>query len=280
MLTKIPDFEGFDLIVMKSIVDEDMHGKMRNCVSQLKEASPKNDTLFIVLDTPGGVPMYAYRTMKLVAIEYKKVYSIIPDMSMSAGTLMALGTDAIGMLSDSCLGPLDLQIAHPDVDDITISTLDIHDTASATTLEASAVARQVLLNNLRCGVRRRTAERVATDIVSSLYKPIMDKIDPYRMHESVRNAEVGSVYGARLLASKMMKKEKYKAIKVSDKLANGYNYHGYAITRDEAEELGLSIFDAARLKAWQKILDFYEETLNNDIIGTNISCNEKEDSKC
>ena len=239
MADKILDSRNFDLIIMKSGVDGVMHSKLRDFVRQ----SNSNDTLFIVLDTSGGIPIYAYRAMKLLGAKYKNIYSVIPDASMSAGTLMALGTDAIGMFPDSCLGPLDLQITHPDIDDEVISALDIRDTASDTTSEAAAIARKIFADNLGSGIRRNVAERMAVELATSMYCPIMEKIDPYRMHESIRSASVGSIYGARLLASRMMKNKKQKAVSVSVKLANGYNYHGYAITKDEAIELGLEVFD-------------------------------------
>lgn len=136
-----PDkIDTYDIVIMHAAVDREMHEQIRNQVEQLKQ-SYNNKTLFLVLHTGGGDPMYAYRTMKLLDARYDNVYCLVPDMAMSAGTLMALGTTSIGMLADACLGPLDLQISHPDPnDDSTISTLDVRDTASSTSFEASKVA--------------------------------------------------------------------------------------------------------------------------------------------
>lgn len=270
------ELTAFDLLIMKTDVDAIMHERIRDQIQMLRPN--KSDIIVIVLETPGGIPMYAYRTMRLLGSMYKKVYSIIPDMSMSAGTLMALGADSIGMLADSCLGPLDLQIEHPD-DDKMISTLDVRDTASSTSLEASAVARKIFLDNRNSGMPKRMSERLAVNIATAMYGPIMDKIDPYRMHESVRNAEVGEKYAVRLLSSRMMVNQRHQACRISNILANSYSYHGYAITPDEAVELGLSIFACEKMKAWSVIYEFYQSAEEGDIISKSILNNGTKENK-
>lgn len=265
-LDNMPDkVENYDVIVMHAGVDCGMHETIRGQVERLKRLH-SNKTVFLVLHTGGGDPMYAYRTMKMLNARYNNVYCLVPDMSMSAGTLMALGTVSIGMFTDSCLGPLDLQISHPDPnDDSRISTLDVRDTASSTSFEASRVATNILVAGLRDGLPRRIAERMATNITSTLYSPIMAKIDPYHMHESVRNAELSIKYGTRLLQMKMVKSRK-DAVAISSALANNYSYHGYAITPDEAKEIGLSVFDLSRLATWEEIRRVYDMTQGGDII--------------
>lgn len=125
------------------------------------------------------------------------------------------------------------------------------------------------------------AERMATDIASTLYSPIMQKIDPYHMHESIRNAELSTKYGTRLLQMKMMG-DKKKAFIISNTLANNYSYHGYAITSDEAREIGLNVFDLSRLAEWEEIQKVYNTTGNNVIISISseeIKNNQNEEHK-
>lgn len=259
------EVSDYDVIVMHTAVDCGMHERIRGQVERLKQLH-SNETVFLVLHTGGGDPMYAYRTMKLLNARYGNVYCLVPDMSMSAGTLMALGTVGIGMFADSCLGPLDLQISHPDPnDDSRISTLDVRDTASSTSFEASRVATNILAAGLRDGLPKRIAERMATNITLTLYSPIMAKIDPYHMHESVRNAELSIKYGTRLLQMRMVKSGK-DAVAISSALANNYSYHGYAITSDEAKEIGLRVFDLNRLATWREIRKVYNMTQDGDII--------------
>ncbi len=274
----IPDVtEKYDIIAACAGVDLEMHESIRAQVERLKLLN-SNSTLFFVLRTGGGDPMYAYRTMKLLNARYDDIYCLVPDMAMSAGTLMALGTNSIGMFADSCLGPLDLQISHPDSsDDSMISTLDVRDTASSTSFEASRVATKILVAGLQDGLPRRMAERMATSIASTLYSPIMSKIDPYHMHESVRNAELSTKYGKRLLLMKMLRGKKQEAAAISSELANNYSYHGYAITSDEASEIGLSVFDLSKLTAWGAIQEIYNVAKKRGIIG--ISDKEINDNK-
>lgn len=138
-----------------------------------------------------------------------------------------------------------------------------------------------LAASLRDGLPKRMAERMATDIASTLYSPIMQKIDPYHMHESIRNAELSTKYGTRLLQMKMMG-DKKKAFIISNTLANNYSYHGYAITSDEAREIGLNVFDLSRLAEWEEIQKVYNTTGNNVIISISseeIKNNQNEEHK-
>lgn len=259
----------YDVIFMCANVEREMHSQIRSLVDELKEKGD-NDALLFILHTGGGDPMSAYRTMKLLNARYSQIYCLVPDISMSAGTLMTLGGTKIGMFADSCLGPLDLQISHPDPgDDSTISTLDVRDTASATSFEASRVAIRMLARAMQDGLPRRIAERMATEIASTLYCPIMEKIDSYHMHESIRNAELSTKYATRLLQMKMLSGNKQKAISISSTLANDYSYHGYAITLDEAREIGLEVFDLSTMPVWKNIQPFYETIQSGDIIGIN-----------
>ena len=185
-------------------------------------------------------------------------------MAMSAGTLMALGSDEIILANGACLGPLDLQIPHPN-DESRISTLDIRDTAKNTVIEASMVMYEVFIKGLRIGISKKLAIDAAVNTTTELYKPILDKIDPFHLHESYRNAELSAEYGARLLLSGMIE-EKTKALSISTHLANDYSYHGYAIMETEAKEIGLKIGDITKMDNARNIEAIYEKLETPNIV--------------
>ncbi len=256
----------FEVLIVKTRVNNGMYYTIRN----LLDKHPISDGLFLVLDTPGGDQMYAYRTMKYLDNLYKNkpVYVIVPDMAMSAGTLMALGADKIYMFPDSCMGPLDPQKPHPE-DDTMISTLDIRDAISTIAAQTAAATRIILQDNLEVGMPKTLAIKLATDSAVKLFQPITSKIDPYHLNESVRVSELNSMYGARLLMMRMTKENPSKAISISSDLTNNYMFHGYAITLDEALSKGLAVEDLSNLSEWTQIEKNYQKA--QDITISSIS---------
>ena len=229
-----------DLLIVKAGIDSKMLNEVRKQIT-----SRSSETLVMVVGTPGGSPMHAYRAMVFLRSIYKKIVFIVFDEAMSAGTLMALGSDSIYLENGACLGPLDLQISHP-TDDSIISTLDVRDTALSTVSEASVVMLKLWNKNLEAGLPKSIAIDAAVRMATDLYKPIMDKIDPFHLHESYRNAELSTSYGTNLLLNGMVKNQ-LEAAKISSHLANNYSYHGYAIIKEEAKNLGLKIMESTEL---------------------------------
>ena len=266
-----------DLLIVKAGVSPEMFNEIRRqTVSHLSE------TLVMVVGTLGGSPMHAYRTMIFLRSIYKKIVFVVFDEAMSAGTLMALGSDSIYLEDGACLGPLDLQISHP-TDDSIISTLDVRDTASATVQQASVVMLQLYNKNREDGLQKSIAIDAAIRMASDLYRPIMDKIDPFHLHESYRNAELSASYGANLLLKGMIK-NRFEAVQISTHLANNYFDHGYAIIKEEAKNLGLKIMESSELSSiidLSKTKSIYDGVLPENIIfiPTNDKKNEESQTK-
>lgn len=70
----------------------------------------RRDTLFVILDTPGGIVEVVERIVRVLRKHYTEVKFIIPNSAMSAGTVLAMSGDAILMDYHSCLGPIDPQL--------------------------------------------------------------------------------------------------------------------------------------------------------------------------
>jgi hypothetical protein len=242
---------SYDLLIVKERIDEDTLKKIK--------PTPKHDTLYLILETRGGDPNVGFRIMNLLNTLYKKIYIVVPGRAMSTGTLMALGGDKIFMSHSSSLGPLDLQIEHPN-DGSWISTLDVRDTMntliSHTEVAAKRLYEQTYVN---FSLGKNEAARIANECAVALIKPIVDKIDPYHLHKSFRGAEVGAKYGATLLKTRMMRGQDALADLVSSYLANNYDTHGYAITLTEAKDLlQLSVEDLDKLNVWPDIQTTYD----------------------
>lgn len=76
------------------------------------EAFPPNHAsrLVVILETPGGVVEVVERIVDVMRFHYQEVLFIVPDVAMSAGTVLAMSGDAILMDYFFRLGPIDPQI--------------------------------------------------------------------------------------------------------------------------------------------------------------------------
>lgn len=87
----------------------------RNFVEEVKESSERNEnTLTIVLRSPGGSAETAERMVSVVRHHYETVNFIVPDYAMSAGTIFCMSGDKIYMDYSSALGPIDPQVLTSD----------------------------------------------------------------------------------------------------------------------------------------------------------------------
>lgn len=85
------------------INDSDMDGFM-NCVHEL-DCSKGLD---LILHTPGGSPNAAEAIVNYLRDKFKKdIRVIVPQLAMSAGTMMACASKTIIMGKQSSLGPID-----------------------------------------------------------------------------------------------------------------------------------------------------------------------------
>ncbi len=87
----------------------------RNFIEEVKKASIREEnTLSIVLRSPGGSAETAERMVSVVRHHYATVNFVVPDYAMSAGTIFCMSGDRIFMDYSSALGPIDPQVLSSD----------------------------------------------------------------------------------------------------------------------------------------------------------------------
>jgi len=87
----------------------------RNFIEEVKDKSQRTeDTLSVVLRTPGGSAETVERMVTVVRQHFQTVNFIVPDVAMSAGTIFCMAGDRIFMDYSSALGPIDPQVMTPD----------------------------------------------------------------------------------------------------------------------------------------------------------------------
>lgn len=221
---------------------------------QLGNAS--GDQLYLIMESFGGDPFSAVAIMNILQNRFKKITSIVPSHSKSAGTLMVLGTDEIYMNDKSSLGPLDLPIEHPK-DGSRISALDVQQTITSLSSLSESIADE-RYNFLRKDrkMSKKEAAQMALDCSVKLIEPIVSQIDPYHLQKANRELKIGFWYAIDLLVSRMMKDNLDQAIKTARSLVNDWPAHEYAIfQRDAKTMLKLDVKKLDTLPSWKNHLE-------------------------
>src|SRR5262245_3540696 len=76
----------------------------------IEKLPAKRGKLAMVVTTPGGSIETTERIVNLVRHHYPEVVYVIPNLALSAGTVLAMSGDAILMDYFACLGPIDPQV--------------------------------------------------------------------------------------------------------------------------------------------------------------------------
>ncbi|MEO5789926.1 serine dehydrogenasease [Gelidibacter sp.] len=99
-----------DFLFYYGPMSDSLDKPFRDLVEELKSEPDTKDTLFIMLNTPGGSAETVERLVKITRHHYQTVNFIVPDAAYSAGTIFCLSGDAIYMDYSSSLGPIDPQV--------------------------------------------------------------------------------------------------------------------------------------------------------------------------
>ncbi len=99
-----------DFLFYYGPITDSLDKPFRDLVEELKSEPDTKDTLFIMLNTPGGSAETVERLVKITRHHYQTVNFIVPDAAYSAGTIFCLSGDAIYMDYSSSLGPIDPQV--------------------------------------------------------------------------------------------------------------------------------------------------------------------------
>ena len=79
-----------------------------------REGDQNTKTISMFLRTGGGSAETAEKMVAVLRKHYDSVYFVVPDIAMSAGTILCMSGDKIFMDYASSLGPIDPQVPAPD----------------------------------------------------------------------------------------------------------------------------------------------------------------------
>ncbi len=226
---------------------------MFDLIDQLNKipTPPEQTRIDMVILSGGGYPHPAYQMINIVRSKCKKLKAIVPLYAKSAATLMTLGADEIIMGAQSELGPLDMQMQHPLIENLHISALEgyypflqIYNKISTEFFPISLqLANQIIQNT---AIKREDAVDIAMNTAINYVAPIVSQINPTIVNMCYRALATGESYAYNFLYRYMFKdKPENERILLASQTAHtlvwGFHNHGQVITRDDAKLLNLYV---------------------------------------
>ena len=240
-----------------------LRGREFNTVGQSLKAAAlpgkAQTTVDLWLNSPGGSARSAYKIALLLRSIACRVRVVIPDYAKSAATLLSLVADEIYMGPAAELGPLDVQLDYEKNPGMRVSALDRIGNLN----QITEAAREIVLGlggEVRYKTRLGRAETVSVmaDLASSLLKPLVSQVDPTILHQSNRMLKEAADYGKRLMLTREDCRREL-AMSLPERLTKDYPTHGYAISLDEAAELGLPVKPIAEYEFCEQVIACYDE---------------------
>ncbi len=216
-------------------------------------------TVDLWLDSPGGSARDAYKIALLLRSVASRVRVVIPDYAKSAATLLSLVADEIYMGPAAELGPLDVQLDYEKNPGTRVSALDRIGNLN----QITEAARDIVLGlggEVQSTTRLGRGETVSAmaGLASSLLQPLVSQVDPTILHQSNRMLKEAAEYGRRLMLTRQGCPREL-AVSLPQRLTKDYPTHGYAISLEEAAELGLPVKPIAEYEFCEQVLACYEE---------------------
>ncbi len=212
---------------------------------------PEETRIDMIILSGGGYPHPAYQMVNVIRSKCKKLKAIIPLYAKSAATLMALGADEIIMGPQSELGPLDMQMEHPLIENLHISALEgyypflqIYNKISTDFFPlALQLAAEIIKTT---GIKREDAVDISINTVTNYITPVVSQINPTIVNMCYRALTTGESYAYSFLYRYMFKDKPERertilAEKTSHTLVWGFQNHGQVITREDAKLLNLYV---------------------------------------
>lgn len=201
----------------------------RHLENIIKTTEPReNLKISLFLYTRGGDMVAPLRLVKLIRSYCNEFEVLVPYRCHSAGTLIALGADKIAMGKLGELSPVDPTTIHP------YNPQNPLNPQQKLGISVEDLNSYFLLAREMAKVKEEEMDKVFTNLV--------EKIHPLSLGNAYRTLRMGKLIAEKLLEMPKTKRFSSDEIKkIVEEITSRICIHGYPITRDEAESLGLPI---------------------------------------
>jgi len=229
----------------------------RDFVEEVKKKSARNDdAIAVFIRTGGGSAETAERMVAVLRKHYKQIYFVVPDIAMSAGTILCMAGDKIYMDYASSLGPIDPQIPTPDTGDY-VPALGYLDKVKEITEKGDlAPADVVLLKSL--DLAKLALFEQARDLSTDLLKEWLVK---YKFKDWIKHRTTNK--GAKVTINE----KRARAKEIADALANHkmWRSHGRNLDLVKLKTLRIEIDDYSDKKELCRLIREYNDPLTGFI---------------
>ena len=210
----------------------------------------RQDKISLFLYTRGGDMITPIRLIKLIRSYAKEIEMIIPYRAHSAGTLISIGADKIVMGRLGELSPVDPSTGHP------FNPENPLNQKQKMEISVEDLNSYFLLAKEKAGVKDEQMVNVFEDLTA--------KIHPLSLGNAYRATRMAKQITEKLLLMHFDKTEdKEKIDSIVKEITGDICIHGYPITRDEADSLGLNMVepDSELEKAMWELYENYAEKM-------------------
>lgn len=249
-------------------IDRDIVRKIQGYLDEAIHTSPSHTEIDIWMESYGGDAHAAYKLVLDLRSRCSFLQAVVPDIAKSAATLLTLGVDNIFMGAAAELGPLDVQIEHPDREGTIVSALDVADSLgfignTAIDLVLGGGGRIVKYT----GLQRTDVLNGTLKFMAEFLQPMMQKLDPHLFHQAANQLHVAKRYARNILRKRNIKAMDEDVLNaLIDHLVNHYPAHEFVISREEAKAFGLPVHRLAtypRLKELKRVYKTFTSLKDN-----------------
>jgi len=210
----------------------------------------KQDKISLFLYTRGGDMITPIRLIKLMRSYADEIEMIIPYRAHSAGTLISIGADKIVMGRLGELSPVDPSTGHP------FNPENPLNQKQKMEISVEDLNSYFLLAKEKAGVKDEQMVNVFEDLTA--------KIHPLSLGNAYRATRMAKQITEKLLLMHFDKtNDKEKIESIVKEITGDICIHGYPITRDEADSLGLNMVepDSELEKTMWELYENYAEKM-------------------
>lgn len=210
----------------------------------------KQNKISLFLYTRGGDMITPIRLIKLIRSYADEIEMIIPYRAHSAGTLISIGTDKIVMGRLGELSPVDPSTGHP------FNPENPMNPKQKMEISVEDLNSYFLLAKEKAGVKDEQMVNVFEDLTA--------KIHPLSLGNAYRATRMAKQITEKLLLMHFdAKADKEKIDNIVKEITGDICIHGYPITRDEADSLGLNMVepDSDLEKTMWNLFEAYAEKM-------------------
>jgi ATP-dependent protease ClpP protease subunit len=219
----------------------------------------------IWLDSGGGDAHAAYKLALMARAAAAKVRVVIPDFAKSAATLLAVAGDEIYLAPGADMGPLDAQMHDEGSLSGQISSLNIARAADEVARDAVSMAVQGGVEILQItGLSRAETIEAMLAFSAHFSEPLVCQLDPKVVHHAKQLLQVTAKYAQRLLKDVGCD----DPAEIARALVMDFPTHGYVISIDQAQELGLPVKEIASYEHAEVVKTLFRKTEEGGSIKT------------